>query len=51
MQLVHSGRMSLPDLIARFTIGPARLLGLPKGTLSVGAAADITVFVPHREWA
>jgi dihydroorotase len=50
MQLVHSGRMSLPDLVARFTIGPARLLRLPKGTLSVGADADITVFDPNREW-
>lgn len=50
MQLHHSGRMSLPDLIARFTTGPARLLRLAKGTLSVGADADVTVFEPDREW-
>ena len=29
---------------------PARLLGLAKGTLSVGADADLTVIDPDREW-
>lgn len=50
MQLVHSRRMGLPDLVARFTTAPARLLRLPKGTLSVGADADVTVIDPDREW-
>jgi len=50
MQLYHTKRLSLTDLIARFTLGPARLLRLPKGTLSVGAEADVTVFDPDREW-
>jgi dihydroorotase len=50
MQLVHSGRMSLMELIRRFTTGPARVLGLPKGTLAVGADADVTVFDPDRQW-
>jgi dihydroorotase len=26
------------------------LLGLPAGTLSVGANADVTVFDPNRQW-
>src|SRR2546423_2642631 len=43
MQLVHTKRMSLPDLIAKFTIHPAKLLRLPKGTLRVGADADVTI--------
>jgi len=47
---VHSGLMSLPDLIKRFTVAPARLLRLPKGTLKPGADADVTVFDPNREW-
>ena len=38
-------------MIAKYTVGPARLLHLPKGTLSVGADADLTVFDPDREWA
>jgi dihydroorotase len=50
MQLVHSKRLSLTELIARFTTGPANLLGLKKGTLSVGADADVTVFDPDAEW-
>ncbi len=50
MQLYHTGRMGLSELLAKFTVAPARLLRLAKGTLSVGADADITVFDPGREW-
>jgi dihydroorotase len=50
MQLVHTKRISLTDLIAKFTVNPARLLNLNKGTLSVGADADVTVFDPDMEW-
>jgi dihydroorotase len=50
MQLVHTKRISLSDSIAKFTINPARLLNLQKGTLSVGADADVTVFDPDCEW-
>ena len=50
MQLVHPGRISLSDLVAKFTVHPARLLNLNKGALSVGADADVTVFDPEAEW-
>jgi len=50
MQLVHAKRISLPDMIAKLTVNPARLLNLQKGTLSVGADADVTVFDPDAEW-
>ena len=50
MQLYHSRRLGLADLIAKFTVAPARLLRLSKGTLSIGADADVTVFDPDREW-
>src|SRR6059036_3206727 len=33
MQLYHAKRLSLSDLIARYTVAPARLLNLAKGTL------------------
>ncbi len=49
-QLVHSGRLALPELLARFTTGPARLLHLDKGTLVPGADADVTIIDPEREW-
>ncbi|HTI98239.1 MAG TPA: dihydroorotase [Dongiaceae bacterium] len=50
MQLYHSQRLGLADLIAKYTVAPARILRLPKGTLSVGADADVTVFDPNCEW-
>ena len=50
MQLYHSRRLSLNDLISKFTLAPARLLNLSKGTLSIGADADLTVMDPNREW-
>jgi dihydroorotase len=51
MQLYHSGKMTLPDLIAKFTTGPARLLRLRnKGHLGVGADGDLTVIDLAREW-
>ena len=50
MQLYHSGRLGLSELIARFTSGPAAILRLNKGTLSIGADADVTVFDPDKEW-
>lgn len=50
MRLVHSGKLSLPALIEKFTVSPARLLRLEKGTLKPGADADVTVFQPDREW-
>ncbi len=50
MQLVHAQRLSLAELVAKFTVNPARLLNLNKGTLSVGADADVTVFDPGHEW-
>jgi dihydroorotase len=50
MQLVHTKRISLSEMIAKYTVNPARLLNLNKGTLSPGADADVTVFDPAQEW-
>ena len=50
MQLVHTKRIPLMHMIAKFTVNPARLLNLDKGTLSAGADADVTVFDPEQEW-
>jgi dihydroorotase len=50
MQLYHTCRMKLGDVIERFTVAPARLLGLPKGHLRVGDDADLTIIDPDREW-
>jgi len=51
MQLYHAKRLSLPELIAKFTVAPARLLRLAnKGTLGVGADGDVTILDPDEEW-
>ncbi|HZL14446.1 MAG TPA: dihydroorotase, partial [Verrucomicrobiae bacterium] len=50
MQLVHPKRISLAEMIAKYTVNPARLLNLPKGTLSVSADGDVTIFDPEQEW-
>jgi dihydroorotase len=50
MQLYHAKRLGLSDLIAKYTVNPARLLKLNKGTLATGADADVTVFDPDCEW-
>jgi dihydroorotase len=50
MQLVHTKRISLPDMIAKYTIAPARLLNLSKGTLSAGADGDVTIMDPEADW-
>jgi dihydroorotase len=50
MQLYHSKRLSLMELLRKFTVAPAELLRLNKGTLKVGADADVTVLDTEREW-
>ena len=49
--LVHKKKaISLARLIEMFTTEPARLLRLDRGTLSVGAPADVTLIDPGLEW-
>jgi len=48
--LVEGGVLSLDQAIARLTADPARIFGLAKGTLSVGADADVAIVDPAREW-
>jgi dihydroorotase len=48
--LVHSAKIGLPRLVELFTSGPARVLGIDRGTLSRGAPADVTIFSTDGEW-
>jgi len=50
LRLVAEGVADLPTIVARMTVGPARVLGLPAGTLAAGAAADLTLVDPARRW-
>jgi dihydroorotase len=49
-KLVHPGLITMEHMVRLFTTGPARILGLDAGTLSVAAAADVTVLNPEMEW-
>jgi dihydroorotase len=49
-QLVHPGAISVARMVELFTTGPARILGIDRGTLAKGAAADVTIFSLDREW-
>jgi dihydroorotase len=44
------GKDALSQALAKVTADPARIAGLPAGTLSVGAAADVVVFDPDVRW-
>jgi dihydroorotase len=50
LQLVAEGILDLPALVAKMSLNPARILGLDRGTLQVGAPADVTVVDMDREW-
>lgn len=49
-QLYHTGEMTLPEIIAKMTVNPARILNLDCGRLSAGSAADLTIFDSNEEW-
>ena len=45
--LVNRGQLSMERMVELFTYGPAEVLGIDKGTLDVGADADITILDPE----
>jgi len=48
--LLHSGKINLNRLVELFTINPARILGLERGTLAPGTTADVTIFSTEQQW-
>ncbi len=48
--LVRENVLTINELISLMSEKPAKILNIPKGTLSVGADADITIFDPGKEW-
>lgn len=48
--LVVAGHIGYGTLVERMSCGPARLFGLPGGSLRKGAPADVTVFDPSLRW-
>ena len=48
--LIEPGHLTWSQLIAKLTIGPARVLGINKGTLRPGGDADVTLIEPQFKW-
>ena len=49
-RLVHTNKITLARLVELFTVGPARILNLNRGTLAPGAPADVTILNLDRQW-
>ncbi len=49
-ELVGGGGLTLAELVDRLSCAPARIMGLPSGTLRPGSPADIVVFDPDTTW-
>jgi dihydroorotase len=50
LKLAEENHLLLHDAIARVTSGPAKILNIPYGELSIGRAADICIFDPRANW-
>lgn len=48
--LVKPGILTWAQMVDKMSVAPARILGVPGGTLAPGMPADITVFDPDCEW-
>ena len=47
-RLVHTGRITLSRMVELLAVNPARILGVPGGTLAEGSPADVTILDPDR---
>jgi dihydroorotase len=50
LALVREGLIGLEQLVRLLAVNPARLIGVERGSLRVGAVADVTVVDPDIEW-
>jgi dihydroorotase len=50
LELHHTGRLSLLEVLRRLTINPAHILGLDVGRLKPGAPADLVLFDLDLSW-
>lgn len=50
IRLAEEGLMTLPEVIARLTINPANLLGIPAGRVAAGELSDICIIDPDAHY-
>jgi dihydroorotase len=48
--LVEAGHIPFSKGISKMSVEPAKIIGVEKGTLSVGADADIAIFDTKKKW-
>ena len=48
--LVETGFMELSDLVRLMSVNPAKILGVPGGSLADGSPADLCLFDPAARW-
>ena len=48
--LIDKGYLGWADALRKMTVDPARIFGLPGGSLAVGWPADITIIDPDKKW-
>ncbi|MER3446866.1 MAG: dihydroorotase [Candidatus Dadabacteria bacterium] len=48
LKLVEDGVLTLPEMIKKLTSTPAQIIKSTRGTLKVGAVADVVVFDPNK---
>ena len=49
-QLVLPGLLTIPEYVARLTVGPARILGLPVPRVEAGVEAELVFLDPKLAW-
>lgn len=49
-ELVRTGKLTMTQLVERMSVSPAKILGINKGSLQVGMAADITIADTDTVW-
>jgi dihydroorotase len=50
IRLVEDGKLSLPELIGKMTVGPAKAIGIEAPSLAAGRTADITMIDTNMKY-
>ena len=49
-ELIDKNILGWPGLIEKLSLAPARIIGIERGTLKEGMAADIVIIDPEKKW-
>jgi dihydroorotase len=50
MELINEQKMSWLDVARKLTVNPAKIIGVNKGVIEIGAIANITMIGPDKKW-